>query len=172
MNDTANREPKAEQMLDNEEASVRPWQEVLDSMADETTYWLSTVRPDGRPHVVPLGPLWLDGAMYFTMGQGTRKGKNLAQNAHCIIAFNSQGYDVVIEGEAAPVNDEAKLRRIAEKYVAGGWPAYVHDGVFDAPYSAPTTGPAPYDVYEMTPTVAFSFGAGEETVNKETRYRF
>jgi hypothetical protein len=70
------------------------------------------------------------------------------------------------------VSDEAKLQRVADAYVAEGWPASVRDGALDAPYSAPTTGPAPYDVYEVTPTVAFAFGADEETANHPTRYRF
>jgi hypothetical protein len=70
------------------------------------------------------------------------------------------------------VSDVEKLERVARAYADQGWPAYVHDGVLDAPYSAPTTGPAPYDVYEVTPTVAFAFGTGEENVNASTRYRF
>ena len=122
--------------------------------------------------MVPVGALRIGDMIYVTTGQGTRKGKNLALNPLCTISFAIRGYDVVIEGEAAKVSDEGKLRRIAEAYAAQGWPAFVHDGVLDAPYSAPTTGPAPYDVYEITPTLAFAFGTEEATVNKATRYRF
>jgi nitroimidazol reductase NimA-like FMN-containing flavoprotein (pyridoxamine 5'-phosphate oxidase superfamily) len=45
-------------------------------------YWLATVRPDGRPHVMPLLRLSLDGAFYFITGESTRKGKNLAGDPH------------------------------------------------------------------------------------------
>ncbi|HEX9990601.1 MAG TPA: pyridoxamine 5'-phosphate oxidase family protein [Chloroflexia bacterium] len=166
------KEPVAEQMVSADDAATTPWSEVYERLADETTHWLATVRPDGRPHVVPVGAVWLDDALYFTTGQGTRKGKNLEHNAHCAIMFASRGYDLVIEGEAAKLHDEDKLQRLAEVYRANGWPATVRDGAFDAPYSAPTTGPAPYDVYEMTPTIAFAFGTTEETVNRSTRYRF
>jgi nitroimidazol reductase NimA-like FMN-containing flavoprotein (pyridoxamine 5'-phosphate oxidase superfamily) len=166
------KEPVAEQMLSTEEAGVTPWPEVYERLSDETTHWLATVHPDGRPHVVPVGAVWLDGAVYFTTGQGTRKGKNLEQNPHCVITFGSRGYDLVIEGEAAKLHDEDKLQRLAEVYRANGWPATVPDGAFDVPFSAPTTGPAPYDVYEMTPTIAFALGTTEETVNLCTRYRF
>jgi hypothetical protein len=38
--------------------------------------------------------------------------------------------------------------------------------------TAPTTGPAPYDVYEVTPRKVLAFGTGEENVNGSTRYRF
>jgi hypothetical protein len=61
---------------------------------------------------------------------------------------------------------------VAGAYAAQGWPAYVHDGVLDAPYSAPTTGPAPYDVYALRPRLVLAFGASEATVNGSTRYRF
>ena len=49
-------------------------------------YWLSTVRPDGRPHVTPLLGIWLDGALYFCTGPDERKAKNLARNPRCILA--------------------------------------------------------------------------------------
>lgn len=169
------KEPVAEQMLSAEDAMATPWAEVYECLApegNESTYWLATVRPDGRPHVVPVGVARLDGALYFTTGQGTRKGKNLAHNSHCVITLSGRGFDIVVEGEAAKVSDETKLQRVASAYASQGWPAFVHDGVLDAPYSAPTTGPAPYDVYEVTPTVAFAFGTEEATVNHATRYRF
>jgi hypothetical protein len=122
--------------------------------------------------VVPVGALWVDGAYYVTTGQGTVKGNNLDHSPHCVIALSSRGFDLVFEGEAAKVSDVEKLERIARAYADQGWPAYVHDGVLDAPYSAPWTGPAPYDVYEVTPSVVFAFGTGEENVNHGTRYRF
>ncbi len=169
------KKPVAEPMLNNEDATVKPWEEIYPLMADggsEPTHWLATVRPDGRPHIVPLGVVGMDGVFYFTTGQGTRKGKNLDHNSHCTISLSSRDFDIVVEGVAAKVCDEAKLQRVAEVYAAQGWPAFVHDGVLDAPYSAPTTGPAPYDVYEVTPVTAFALGTTEETVNQCTRYRF
>jgi hypothetical protein len=48
------------------------------------------------------------------------------------------------------VRDEATLSRLAERYRAGGWPAEARDGALTAPYSAPTAGPAPWDLYEVT----------------------
>jgi hypothetical protein len=83
-----------------------------------------------------------------------------------------RGFDLVFEGEASKVSDIETLERIARAYADQGWPAYVHDGVLDAPYSAPTTGPAPYDVYEVTLSKVLAFGTGEENVNGSTRYRF
>jgi hypothetical protein len=166
------REPVAEQLATPNTPTITPWAEIRDSLAEAETTWLATVRPDGRPHVVPLGALWIDGTYYFTTGQGTVKGDNLAHNSHCVITLSARGFDLVFEGEASKVSDVQKLERIARAYADQGWPAYVHDGVLDAPYSAPTTGPAPYDVYEVTLSKVLAFGTGEENVNGSTRYRF
>ncbi len=168
----AEREPVAEQLVTPGTPTETPWAEIRDSLGEAETTWLATVRPDGRPHVVPLGALWVDGTYYFTTGQGTVKGDNLAHNSHCVIALSARGFDLVFEGEASKVSDVQKLERVARAYADQGWPAYVHDGVLDAPYSAPTTGPAPYDVYEVTLSKVLAFGTGEENVNGSTRYRF
>ena len=76
-------------------------------------YWLSTVRPDGRPHVTPLLGIWQDGALYFCTGPDERKAKNLARNPHCILTTGCNrldGLDLVVEGQATKVSDPAELR--------------------------------------------------------------
>jgi hypothetical protein len=168
----AEREPVAEQLATPGTPTLTPWAEIRDSLAEAGTTWLATVQPDGLPHVVPVGALWVDGAYYVTTGQGTVKGQNLAHNPHCVIALSARGFDLVFEGEATEVRDVEKLERIARAYADHGWPAYVHDGVLDAPFHASTTGPPPYDVYEVVPSKVFAFGTGEENVNGSTRYRF
>jgi hypothetical protein len=168
----AEKEPVAEPMISGEDASALPWAEARRHWDAGGTCWLATVRPDGRPHVVPIGQVWMDGLLYFTTGQGTRKEENLAHNAHCALTLSSKEFDLVVEGTAAKVHDDALLKRLAEVYTAQGWPATARDGALDAPYSAPTTGPAPYTVYEVTLARAFALGTTEATVNQCTRYRF
>jgi hypothetical protein len=170
----AEREPAAEELeTTGIPAEITPWAQIRDSLGEADTTWLATVRPDGRPHVVPVGAHWLDGAYYVTTGQDTVKGNNLDHNPHCVIALSARGFDVVVEGEATKVSDVEKLERVARAYAdEEGWPAYVHDGVLDAPYSAPWTGPAPYDVYEVTPTKVLAMGMREGNVSGATRYRF
>ena len=36
------------------EATARSWEEAADLLARAEVSWLTTVRPDGRPHVTPL----------------------------------------------------------------------------------------------------------------------
>ena len=59
-------------------------------------------------------------------------------------------------------------RRHARKY---GWPPTVADGAFDAPYGAPTAGPPPYEVYEITARTVYGFGTDEEHAPRSTRWR-
>src|SRR5690606_22568377 len=35
---------------------------------DHHTFWLSTVDPDGRPHMTAVGAFWVDGRYYFSGG--------------------------------------------------------------------------------------------------------
>jgi hypothetical protein len=133
-------------------------------------FFLATVRPDGRPHVAGIGALWVDGKFYFVSGAGTRKSKNLAERADCVISGNLPDLDLVVEGVATKVTDAPTLQRLAKLYDAQGWPATVKDGAFTAPYSAPSAGPPPWDLYEFTPRTAFGVASAEP--HGATRWRF
>jgi len=175
-------EPVDERNLDGYGAPPIPWTKVRERLEEgftqapgsggpaRHTCWLATVHPDGRPNVVPLGVIWVDGAFYFTAGAGTRKAKNLAHNPHCVITVATHPFDLVAEGEAARVTDEAKLQRIAGVFASQGWEPTVRDGALYAEYSAPSAGPPPWDVYEMTPATVFALGTAEPY--GATRWRF
>lgn len=153
-----------------------PWSRALAlleanaSSGENTTYWLATNRPDGRPHIAGVGALWADGKIYVVSGEPTRKSKNLRTNANCAVSVSLKGMDLVLEGKLEKVTDEATVARIAEKYVAAGWPAKAEGTVFTAPYSAPSAGPAPWNLYEMTPVAAV--GVASEEPYGATRWRF
>ena len=59
------------------DASPTPWAEARQRLEAAEIYWLTTVRPDGRPHVTPLLAIWHEGALYFSTGVDERKAKNL-----------------------------------------------------------------------------------------------
>jgi pyridoxine/pyridoxamine 5'-phosphate oxidase len=94
---TTKRELEAEHNLDGYGAPLIPWMKILQRLEqgvtqvpgsggpDRHTCWLATVHPNGRPHVMPLGVDWMDGAFYFSTGADTRKAKNLAHNPQCVI---------------------------------------------------------------------------------------
>ena len=153
-----------------------PWSRPLELLeaAPQTqaprTTWLSTVRPDGRPHLVGVGALWVDGKLYFTSGPGTQKSRNLAGNPSCALSLALPGLDLVVEGRAAKVTDQATLERLAQRYEAQGWPARASDGAITAEFSAPSAGPPPWHLYAVTPLVAF--GVATAKPYGATRWRF
>ena len=63
-------------------------------------------------------------------GRGTRKSRNLAERADCVISVNLPDLDLVVEGTATKVTDGPTLQRLAERYDAQGWPATVKDDAF------------------------------------------
>jgi Pyridoxamine 5'-phosphate oxidase len=136
------------------------------------TYWLATVRPNGAPHVMPVLAVWVDGRLFFSAGERTRKARNLARDARCVLTVEEEPVDLVVEGNASIVRDDAMLARVADAYASiYSWHVTVRQGALhhDAG-GAPTAGPPPYDVFEVTPTVAFGLPVGEGLV--PTRWRF
>jgi nitroimidazol reductase NimA-like FMN-containing flavoprotein (pyridoxamine 5'-phosphate oxidase superfamily) len=168
----AGREPvaKLQPQFSSDGATTTVWAEARERLEKAEVYWLSTVRPSGRPHVTPVVSVWLEGALYFCTGPGERKAKNLARNAHCVITTGcnalSEGLDLVVEGDAVKVSDEAKLQRVADRYASKyGRPFHftVRDGTFYGDGGEAL-------VYEVTPTTVFGFGKGESF--SQTRWRF
>ena len=96
--------------------------------------YLITVRPDGRPHTTGIGVRWYDGDIYFLSGPGTRKSRNLAANPACTIAMRLGRTRLVLEGEAAPVDDPAILDAVGALSVNRAGRSRLTAGGFTAPF--------------------------------------
>jgi len=81
-----------------------PWSWAV-RLAASHDYWLATVGPDGRPHVMPVWGVWLDGAVWFSSGLRSRKARNLAGQPACTLATDDAQQPVVVEGTASRVVD-------------------------------------------------------------------
>jgi Pyridoxamine 5'-phosphate oxidase len=131
------------------------WERVRDVLTSEITQapdtggpnrhttWLTTINPDGSPHVTPVGCVQLDGVWYFTSGPATRKSRNIATDSRCSVSVATHPFDLVIEGTASRVTDADVLRSVAAEYNRGEWPAQVEGDAFTAEFSAPSAGPPP-----------------------------
>ncbi len=130
---------------------------------DRHTCWLTTIDPDGKPHVTPVGALWIDDAFWFQTGKGTRKAKNLVRDARCSLSVATHDFDLVVEGEAERVADRESIAKLADAYAAQGWPAEVHESGtgLTAPFNAPGTGPPPWFLYRITAKTAKLVGTVE-----------
>jgi len=158
--------PKAEpthKNLDIYGARPLQWSRALKQLeaGPEGTFWLATTRPDGRPHVAAVGALWVDGKIYFVSGERTRKSRNVAANPSCVFSVSLTGIDLVIEGTARRVTDRPTLLRLAQRYAAQGWPASVDGQALVAPYSAPSAGAPPWNLYVLRPATAFGVASSD-----------
>ncbi|MEV0224223.1 pyridoxamine 5'-phosphate oxidase family protein [Streptomyces sp. NPDC050704] len=154
----------------DETATARPWSEAEALLSEAELFWVSTVRPDGRPHVTPLPAVWADGALHFCTGPEERKARNLALNPHVVLTTGTntwnKGYDLVVEGEAVRVTDDARLRGLAaawERKYGSFWHFEVRDGFFHH-------GAGNALVFSVAPGTVFGFGKGEPF--SQTRWRF
>ena len=152
----------------SEGAAPTQWEEARSLLEEVEIFWVSTVRPDGRPHVTPLIAVWLDGALYFCTGPEERKAKNLKHNSHCILTTGcniiSEGIDLVVEGDAIQESSETKLRQLADMF------ASKYDWHFDLQDDAFLGEGGRTLVYEVRPKVVFGFGKGDSF--SQTRWRF
>ena len=113
----------------------------------EPIIWLGSVRPDGRPHLVPVWFLW-DGLKILVFSlPNTQKVTNIRNNANVSLALDAadQGYDIVrLEGRATLLDDpeiRGTMAAFVEKYenVPRRWPAKEWAGKFSQAISiAPT----------------------------------
>jgi nitroimidazol reductase NimA-like FMN-containing flavoprotein (pyridoxamine 5'-phosphate oxidase superfamily) len=155
-------QPQAKNLADLYELDVLEWDEVRGILEgnltqapgtggpDHHTFWLSTVDADGRPHITGVGAIWLDGRYYFTGSPQSRKIRNIERDPRCALGVAAPGFDVAVEGRASRVADEARLQELAELFAEGGWAPTVADGGFTHEFSAPSAGPPPWYVYELT----------------------
>ena len=89
-----------------------PWSHAADRLASSRNYWICTVRPDGRPHSIPVWGLWVDDTLYFGTAHSSCKARNLARNAAVSVHLESGDDVVIIEGTAVEVSDRAALSKL------------------------------------------------------------
>jgi len=147
-------EPKSTRNLDQYGSAELPWSRaravlVSDTPQEDLTFFLATVRPDGRPHSAGVGAIWVDDSLYFVSGPSTLKSRNLAVNPACSVAVRLRGVDLTLEGEARRVVDVEELERVAAVYRTGGWPVEVVGDALTATFTAPSAGPPPWHLYRL-----------------------
>lgn len=150
--------------------SPTPWESARDALDSAETSWISTVRPDGRPHVTPLMTVVIDDAVYFCTGPTEQKARNLESNTNVALTTGAssmtEGLDVVVEGDAVRVTDVPTLTAAADRYRSKyGWTFEARDEALHS-----DDGGEAY-LFRVDARKGFGFGKGEDRFS-QTRYRF
>jgi hypothetical protein len=153
------------------DAKPTPWAGADAILEAASTYWLSTVRPDGRPHVTTIAAVWLGDAVHFVTGRSERKARNVDRNRQVVVTTGCNGWeglDIVIEGEAIPVTDAGRLGHIVESF------RIKYDDFFgfrmaDGRLQNPNSPDEPV-AYEVRARKTFAFGKGSSF--SQTRWRW
>lgn len=167
--------PELDARFSSPNAQAVPWADVTAVLGEAEMFWLSTLRSNGRPHVVPLPAIWLDDALHFCTGPAEQKARNLAHSPTCVLSTGTpemrSGLDVAVEGSAAPVTEADLLHQLAQRWqVELNWQFEVVPGGFTDPSAPAASGQDPVLVFRVEPVKVLAFSKGEPF--SQTRYRF
>src|SRR5215471_8048751 len=102
--------------LPKSKKGLLPWKWAEDRLKKSRQYWIATTRPDGRPHVMVVWALWLDGRLYFSTGRTSRKAQNLAKNPSCTMCTEKADDAVILEGVVETERDVEFIREFIRLY--------------------------------------------------------
>lgn len=134
------------------------WRNVQRQLEGARNYWVATVRPDGRPHVMPVWGVWVEDLLCFGTSRSSRKGKNLLRDSRLTVHLESGDDVVILEGSAEEVADRALLERIASAY-AEKYPGFQPD-------PEPSSG-----IFAVRPRLGFSWRE-QDFPKSATRWHF
>lgn len=102
--------------------------ELRERLRSTPVAWLTTVRPDGRPHLVPVWYVWADDGFVVFSKPDAVKARNVASDSRVMVALGrpEDDFDVqLVEGEARILPDGAPeiLPSLAPQLLAkyAGW---------------------------------------------------
>jgi nitroimidazol reductase NimA-like FMN-containing flavoprotein (pyridoxamine 5'-phosphate oxidase superfamily) len=81
-----------------EATGLLPWSWAEERLAGSHDFWLSSSGQDGEPHLMPVWAVWLDGALWFSSGNDSRKTRNLRADGRCSLATDDALAPVIVQG--------------------------------------------------------------------------
>jgi Pyridoxamine 5'-phosphate oxidase len=109
--------PDYEIVAENAGDGLLPWTWAVRKLSRSRNYFLSTVRRDRRPHIMPIWGVWVENAFYFSTGKRSVKARNLRANPRCVVCPGDAEEAVILEGVARVVRSRPVLKRFARAYL-------------------------------------------------------
>jgi hypothetical protein len=139
-----------------------PWTWAEQRLKKSHNYWVATVTPEGAPHVMVVWAFWQDGRLLFSTGSKSKKARNLAQNAHCVVSTEHAHEAVIVEGTAEIADVAAR-----KKFLTACERKYK----FDMSTMKADILSMKEPVYAVRPTLAFALWE-KHFQNRSTRWTF
>lgn len=129
---------------EDEGTGLLPWSWAEERLERARSYWLSTTRPNGSPHAMPVWGIWLDRAVLFDTHPLSQKARNLECDPHAVMHLESAEDVVILEGTVEVEEDvePALLERFRVTYRAR--------------YGREALG-----AFEFTPTIGYAWADGD-----------
>jgi len=107
------------------------WEWVTTQVTKAKNYWLCSVRPDGRPHVVPRWGAFIDNKLYYDGSPETRHAQNILANSNVSLHLENGSQAVIMEGFSKPA--EKPLPEFAKRLAEAISDKYASDGYSPEP---------------------------------------
>jgi len=136
-----------------------PWSWAENFIAGARNYPITTHRPDGPPHSMPVWAVWLDDRLWFSTAPTSTKARNLDRDPRITIPLTHEHDEeaVVLEGIAERLPPDVDRTNFNAAYKEK----------YDWDMSA-DTGP----LWAVRPTRVFAFSAGGDFTGTSTRWLF
>jgi len=142
-------------------SGLLPWSWADGQLSSARNYWVVSVRPDGRPHSMPVWGMWDDGEFWFTSGIQSRKIKNLKADPRCVVSTEDAADPVIVEGTAAIITDPELIGRVLD----------LMNGKYETSIEASFLDPAVNATVAVRPRQVISMRHGDFT-GSPTRWTF
>lgn len=137
----------------DEGTGLLPWQWAEERLVSSRNYWVVSLWPDGRPHAMPVWGLWHERSFWFSSSKGSRKARNLAADARCVVTTEDAADPVIMEGSAELVTEPEALATVLA----------LENAKYDTNYTIDLLDPDVNSVYRVRPRWAFGLRHGDFT---------
>jgi Pyridoxamine 5'-phosphate oxidase len=137
----------------DEGSGLLPWSWAEERLIRSHDYWLATVWPDGRPHVMPVWAVWFDASLWFSCSRASRKTRNLLATRRGAMTTDDPRNPVVVEGVAELVSAPELFRAVLD----------AENAKYGTDYGIELLDPAVSACFRLEPTWAFALREGDFT---------
>ena len=133
------------------------WSDVVARLDAARHYWITTLHADGRPHVVPVDGMWIDGDWYYGGAPQTVHMRNAARDRRISMHIGDGTWGVIVDGSVERARPDAALaERMAD--------------AMDAKYDYGRPDPSLFnEAWRLAPTRVLAWTSYPDDV---TRFRF